>query len=322
MLDVLSVGEALVDMTPAETAAGERCFLPKAGGAPVNVACALAKLGKNAAFAGRVGEDAFGRQLADALASAGVETALLQRDRQRHTTLAFVHLDEQGERSFSFCRKGMADTAFQADEKTLSAARESRIFHFGSVALAEERSRSAVLELLYAAQTAGRLISCDPNLRFPLWDDHSAMKRAVLDVLPAVDILKIAEEEAEFLFGLADPAKAAQYAQETFGARAVFVTCGGKGAWAALDGVLCFAPAYAVETVDTTGAGDGFCGAALAILLERTDGLSGWSQEEGTALLRFACAAGSLAVTRKGAIDALPTRTEVERCVAEGKTAE
>ncbi len=207
--DFLSVGEVLIDMTPARTEGGETCFLPKVGGAPVNAACVLARLGKRATFIGRMGHDAFGDQIKRTLSAAGLDTTLLQRDEERHTTLAFVHLSPEGDRSFSFYRTGLADTRLEAGENAFWAAERTKILHFGSVALAEEPERTAVLTLAHRGKTAGAWISYDPNLRPGLWHDQEEMRRAVRDTMPLADILKLSEEEAEELLDIAEPEKAA-----------------------------------------------------------------------------------------------------------------
>ena len=310
-LDFLSVGEVLIDMTPAETAAGERTFLPKVGGAPVNAACAAARLGVSAGFAGRAGMDAFGDQIERVLRQTGLDTSLLQRDADRGTTLAFVHLGEGGERSFSFYRKGLADTHLEATEAALAAVEDARLLHFGSVALAEEPEKSVVLRLVQHARSAGRWVSYDPNLRPNLWADQSVMKDTVLSTLHLADILKLSDDEAELLLGISDPEEAAKQLHEKYGAAVAFVTCGRAGAWGCTEWGTAFAPALAVDSVDTTGAGDCFVGAACYRLLTRSGGLMNISREELEDILRFACAAGSLTTARRGAIDALPTLDEV-----------
>ena len=317
--DFLSVGEVLIDMTPAKTESGEACFLPKVGGAPVNAACVLAKLGKHAAFTGRMGHDAFGEQIEGTLSAAGLDTALLQRDEERHTTLAFVHLSPEGDRSFSFYRTGLADTRLEASENALRAAERTKILHFGSVALAEEPERTAVLTIVQRGKEAGAWISYDPNLRSGLWRDREEMRRAVRDTMPFADILKLSEEEAEELLGIAEPEKAALDAWERYGCKLVFVTCGSGGAWGCCGGKTAFAPALPVQAVDTTGAGDCFLGAACYGLLSREEPTLKLNRKELEDLLRFACTAGSLATKKRGAIDAIPTLAEIESAMKTGK---
>ena len=314
--DFLSVGEVLIDMTPARTEGGETCFLPKVGGAPVNAACVLARLGKRATFIGRMGHDAFGDQIKRTLSAAGLDTTLLQRDEERHTTLAFVHLSPEGDRSFSFYRTGLADTRLEAGENAFWAAERTKILHFGSVALAEEPERTAVLTLAHRGKTAGAWISYDPNLRPGLWHDQEEMRRAVRDTMPLADILKLSEEEAEELLDIAEPEKAAFEAWRRYGCKIAFVTCGSRGAWGCCGGKTAFAPALPVQAVDTTGAGDCFLGAACYGLLSREAGTLELTQKKLEELLRFACTAGSLATQKRGAIDAIPTISEIERALS------
>lgn len=310
-LDFLAVGEALIDMTPADGA-----FLPKVGGAPVNSACVAAKFGLRAAAAARVGSDAFGRQIRSKLAECGLDLSLMQYDETRGTTLAFVHLDARGDRSFTFYRHALADTALALTPELLAAARGTRVLHFGSVALAEEPERSTVLALAKAAREAGAVVSYDPNLRFPLWQGREEeLRREALAALEYATVLKISDDEAEWLFGIADPAEAAETLRKRYCLDAVFVTRGAAGAVGAFACGTVSVSAPAVEVVDTTGAGDCFDGAALAKLLEFGGDANALTSGQAEALMRFACAAGSLATTRRGAIDAIPAPAEVEALV-------
>ena len=311
-LDFISIGEVLIDMIPGMTKEGASCFLPKVGGAPVNVACVLARLGCRSGFVGRVGRDAFGRQITAVLQQQGVDTSLLQQDEERETTLAFVHLNEEGERSFSFYRNGLADTRLEVAEEARRAVRTARMVHFGSVALAEEPERSAVLTLIAEARQAGRIVSYDPNLRFPLWSSEAALKKTVLETLQYADLIKLSDEEAQFLFGISDPAEAAHHVQREYGTAMVFVTCGRNGAWGCTGKETAFAPALQIDCVDTTGAGDCFLGAACLCLLNRQQEWEKLSHEELEEILRFACAAGSMATTKRGAIDAIPMLEEIQ----------
>ena len=197
----------------------------------------------------------------------------------------------------------------------MTAARSAQMVHFGSVALAEEPAHSAVLSVIHAAKKASALISYDPNLRFALWDDPQRLKQIVLDTLPLADVIKVSEEEAEFLFGISDPEQALCHMEETYDAKVLFVTCGSAGAWGSINGSTAFVPAYQVRAVDTTGAGDCFLGAAAYQLLTTKKTLKSFNEKDVKALLRFACAAGSLVTTKLGAIPAIPTKEEIFRCL-------
>ena len=307
-LDFLAVGEALIDMTPQEGA-----FLPKVGGAPVNSACVAAKLGLRSGAATRVGDDAFGRQIADKLKECGLSLETMQFDTERGTTLAFVHLDANGDRTFSFYRHELADTALELTDKLLEAARSTKVLHFGSVGLTEEPERSTVLNLAAEAKTAGAIVSYDPNLRFPLWQGREdELKREALAAMEHATTLKISDDEVEWLFGLTEPESAAEELRRRYGLDAVFVTCGGKGAVGAFECGTVRVEAPDVEVVDTTGAGDCFGGAALTKLLSFGGDAKKLTPEQAEELMRFASAAGSLATTKKGAIDAIPSVEEIE----------
>lgn len=291
--DVLSIGEALIDMTPQDGA-----FLPKVGGAPLNTAVAAKRLGLNSAVCARVGRDAFGEQIAAAIREKGVSDELLQFDDARGTTLAFVHLDSHGDRSFSFYRHGLADTALALDDNCVEAARNTRCLHFGSVALAEEPERSTVLALAKIARESGAMVSYDPNLRFPLWKGREVeLKAEALAAAEHATVMKVSDDEAEWLFGISDPAAAATEMRARYGLRAAFVTCGPRGAYGAFECGTFFEPAADVKVVDTTGAGDCFIGAALVKLLTVNEIDADAARE----ILRFANKEASDATTRKGA---------------------
>ncbi len=292
-IDLLSVGEALIDMTPQNGG-----FLPKVGGAPLNSAVHARRLGLRTAVCARVGRDAFGEQIASVVRDRGVSDELLQFDDARGTTLAFVHLDKVGDRSFSFYRHGLADTTLELNDRNLAAARSVRCLHFGSVALAEEPERSTVLALAAATRKAGGMVSYDPNLRFPLWKGREEELRSeAIAAAELATVMKVSDEEAEWLFGIADPAAAATAIREKYDLRASFVTCGGDGAYGAFECGTFYEPAPEVQVVDTTGAGDCFIGAALAKLLTADYIDAGAARE----ILRFACEQASDATTSKGA---------------------
>lgn len=321
MLDYLSIGEVLIDMTPSSTVDGEKCFVPNVGGAPANAACALSTFGMNAGFIGRVGRDMFGSQISALLKSRGVDTSLLQKDMIRGTTLAFVNLDEHGDRDFSFYRKGLADVSLELKLELYSAVEATHMLHFGSVSLSEEPSRSTVLSLVKHAKHKGVTISYDPNLRFPLWDDREYLKRTVLDTIGLADILKLSEEEADFLFGASSgntkPHITAimRHIYEAYHIPIIIITRGKHGASLYYRNSIFSSYAYDVKTIDTTGAGDCFMGAVSYCLLQRENNINNLLDDEINYLLRFANAAGSLSTTKKGAIPSIPTVDEILNCM-------
>lgn len=313
MTDVVALGEILIDFTPCGVNdQGIALFARNPGGAPANVLAMNTKLGGSSAFLGKVGNDAFGAYLKSVLQTQGIETGGLVTDREIPTTLAFVQLDEQGDRSFTFYRKPGADLRLNAEEVGKDWIDGCGIFHFGSLSLSDEPCRSATLEAVAYAKSRGKRISFDPNYRPALWQDVACAREWMAWGVEQADILKVSEEEMALLTGEADPETGSRLLLER-GPRAVFVTMGAHGCYyrnAACHGL---APAYRVRAVDTTGAGDAFVGAMLWQL-------RGFTREEmGSLMLKnfaaFANAAGSLTTTRSGAIPALPSYEEIVGCM-------
>lgn len=313
MTDVVALGEILIDFTPSGmNEQGIALFARNPGGAPANVLAMNAKLGGSSAFIGKVGDDAFGIYLKDVLHSCGIHTTGMVTDEEIPTTLAFVQLDEHGDRSFTFYRKPGADLRLNAGEVRKDLIDGCSIFHFGSLSLTDEPCRTATLEAVRYAKAQGKIISFDPNYRPGLWQDPETAKQWMTKGLEYADILKVSEEEMGLLTGESCPETGSLCLLE-LGPMAVFVTMGEHGCYyrnAACHGSQ---PAYSVQAVDTTGAGDAFMGAMLWRL-------RGCSREEiGTLKLEklaaFANAAGSLTTTRSGAIPALPTYGEIAKCM-------
>lgn len=270
MFDIVALGESLIDFTPSgENSQGMALFARNPGGAPANVLAMAAKLGGKTAFIGKVGDDAFGAFLKKTMEDAGVDVRGLRMTREYPTTLAFVQLTPEGDRSFTFYRKPGADVMLAPAEVDRALLRDCRIFHFGSVSLTDEPCRTATLEAAWEAKAAGAMISYDPNYRPFLWDSAERAREALLAALPLADIVKVSEEEMELLTGEVQLAAGAD-ALASRGAALVLVTLGPRGAYyraAAGRGLL---PACEVDTVDTTGAGDAFLGALLSCLAGKT----------------------------------------------------
>lgn len=321
MADLVSLGELLIDFTPCgKSENGSPLFERNPGGGPANMACAAAKLGADTAFLGKVGDDAFGRALRGILRDNGVNTDGLRMDKEHPTTLAFVHLNEAGDRSFSFYRHGGADTMLTPEELDRQAIEGARIFFFSSVLMAEGPSREASLAAAELARRAGATVAFDPNLRLSLWPDEGEAKEWILRAAPYTDILKVSQEELAFLTGETEPERGARLLAERFGCRVVLATLGPEGCYAyagggrGLPGVSVRVGGFPAKTIDTTGAGDAFTGGFLSRLLRR-DGDAGVYVKDGAALqadVRFANAVGSLTTTKKGGIPALPTLAETE----------
>ena len=322
MYDVVALGELLIDFTPAgKSENGNPLFECNPGGAPANVLACLAQLGKKTAFVGKVGDDEFGRFLREVLVARGIATQGLILDAEESTTLAFVHLHADGDRSFSFYRKPGADTRLRPEEVDRSQL-DAAIFHFGSLSLTHEPARSATLTALRWAKEKGMLISYDPNLRPPLWPNLEEAKRQILAVMDQADIVKISHEELEFLMGSGDLAGASAQLCREFGLTLLLVTLGKDGCYFRAGELAGLVPGFKVQAVDTTGAGDAFLGGLLFEVLRRDKGPKEWTSEELAESVRFANAVGALAVTRKGGIPAMPSLAQVEEFMSRANMAE
>lgn len=271
--DVIALGELLIDFTQnGLSEQGNPLLEANPGGAPCNVLAMLAKYGRRTAFIGKVGEDAFGRKLAGILAECGIDTEGLCFDPQVHTTLAFVHKLANGDRDFSFYRNPGADMMLSAADVRKDLIRQSRIFHFGTLSMTDPVCRAATETAIQTAKEAGALISFDPNLRPPLWRNLAEAKEAIIYGIRQCHVLKISDNEIEFITGMKDYDRAARSLQDQFHTKLICVTLGEQGSRAYYrDQLVCAEPYPAEEAVDTTGAGDTFTGSMLNFLLERAD---------------------------------------------------
>lgn len=271
--DVIALGELLIDFTQnGLSEQGNPLLEANPGGAPCNVLAMLAKYGRKTAFIGKVGEDAFGRKLAGILAECGIDTEGLCFDSQVHTTLAFVHKLANGDRDFSFYRNPGADMMLSAADVRKDLIRQSRIFHFGTLSMTDPVCRAATETAIQTAKEAGALISFDPNLRPPLWRNLAEAKEAILYGIRQCHVLKISDNEIEFITGMKDYDRAARSLQDQFHTKLICVTLGEQGSRAYYgDQLVCAEPYPADQVVDTTGAGDTFTGSMLNFLLERAE---------------------------------------------------
>ena len=311
MTDVIALGELLIDfIRDGDGTDGNPAYEANPGGAPCNALAMLAKLGRSAAFIGKVGNDGFGLQLRDALLRAGISAEGLVLDSEAPTTLAFVHTAPDGERSFSFYRENGADTRLTPEEVHTGLIQNCRIFHFGTLSLTDEPARSATKYALAAAKAAKALISFDPNYRPALWKSEAQAKEAAWFGIETCDILKIADDELFWLTGAGNADEGVNALRKRCAAKLFFVTLGPKGSIAYHAGRRIYAPAFPSVAIDTTGAGDAFCGCALWYVLEHgADNLTDGQLNE---LLRFANAAASIVTTRKGALLSMPEKAEIE----------
>ncbi|MGI5977707.1 MAG: carbohydrate kinase family protein [Candidatus Limivicinus sp.] len=312
MTDVAAFGELLIDFTCVSTdSQGYPTMAAHPGGAPANFLAALSRLGAGTALIGKVGADAFGRMLIGTLKKAGIETRGIVSDNKVFTTLAFVSLDEKGDREFSFARKPGADTCISFDEADLSLIDEAKVFHFGSLSLTSEPARSATRQLVEYAKAGGKLISYDPNLRKPLWDNLDTAAEQLRWGLGMADVVKISDEEVKFLFDMS-PAEGAAHIIDKYGAKLVFVTCGAEGCWFSNKRASGMVPALeGIKPVDTTGAGDIFGGSAMWKLLRKGRAPEELGGDELRDIVSFACAAAGLSTTKPGGISSVPGPEEL-----------
>lgn len=312
MIDVVALGELLIDFACLSTDGdGYPTMAAHPGGAPANFLAALTKFGAKTALLGKVGTDAFGKMLTGTLRKAGIETRGLVATDDTFTTLAFVTFDEHGDREFSFSRKPGADTCITFDELDLSLIDEARVFHFGTLSLTDEPARATTCKAVEYAKSKGKLITYDPNLRKPLWKDLETAKEQMLWGLKQADVVKISDEEVEFLFGLGVE-DGAKHILDTCGVKLVFVTCGADGCYfknAVAEGRV---PSLAgIQVKDTTGAGDIFGGSAVWKILQYGIRPEELDEAQLRDIVTFACTSAGLSTTKSGGISSVPDYADV-----------
>ena len=311
--DVCALGELLIDFTENGTSPqGNPVMEANPGGAPCNVLAMLCKQGYRTAFIGKIGDDIFGRQLRRTIEEIGINTDGLVTDKAVNTTLAFVHTLDGGDREFSFYRNPGADMMLTEAEVPGEVIGGSRIFHFGTLSMTHEGVRRATRHAVGCARMGGALVSFDPNLRPPRWESLEEAREQIAYGLSQCDILKIADNELEFMTGDTDLDKGAAALRRQYPNIRLFnVTAGPEGSCSYYEDKRVFVPACKLGgTIETTGAGDTFCACVLNFVLEH--GLDGLAEEDLTAMLRFANTAAYLVTTRKGAIRSMPEREQVE----------
>ncbi len=312
MIDVVTLGELLIDFVPTVSGVSlidAPAFKKAPGGAPANVAAGLALLGVSTAFLGKVGEDAFGQFLKTILDEVGVDTRGLVFSHQARTALAFVSLRSDGEREFMFYRHPSADMLYTPDEVNIELIENAKIFHTGSISLINEPSRSATLAALQAAHENHLLISYDPNLRLALWPDANAAKTGMLSIWQQADLIKVSEDEVQFLTGKDDVDEAVSDLWHE-NLKLMVVTLGRQGCQYFTPDFSGYVPGFQVKAIDTTGAGDGFVAGLISGLLKIPQA---WLDEDRLVeICRRANAVGALTTTRLGAIPALPTTKQLD----------
>ena len=311
MYDVVALGELLIDFASrGMDAAGYPTMAANPGGAPGNFLAALNAYGAKTGFLGKVGDDAFGRLLLGTLKEAGIETKGIVVDPDVFTTLAFVTFDDKGDRSFSFARKPGADTQLRWEEVDKSMIDEATIFHFGTLSLTDEPCRTTTQKAVMYAKEQGKLITYDPNLRKPLWRSEEEAKEQILWGLYQADVVKISDEEVEFLWSCS-PEEGAEKLLKEYGVSLAMVTLGPDGCLMETRKAFCRIPGPSVHPVDTTGAGDIFGGSAVSRLLELNKNIEDLTTENLEYIGRFAVTAASLSTEYPGGIPSIQEKETV-----------
>ena len=311
MIDVVALGEVLIDFATRGTDGnGYPLMQALPGGAPANFLAALTKYGKSTAFLGKVGDDAFGHLLVGTVKDAGIETRGIVIDPAVFTTLAFVTFDVSGDRSFSFARKPGADTRLSWEEVDKSLIEEAKVFHFGTLSLTDEPVRTTTQKCVAYAKELGKLITCDPNLRKPLWRSEEEAREQILWSLHQADVVKISDDEVDFLWSCT-PEEGADKLLEEFGVSLAMVTLGPKGCLLKTRQASCQVASPKVNPVDTTGAGDIFGGSAVSRLLELGKNIADLTEEDLNYIGCFAVTAASLSTEHPGGIPSIQEKTAV-----------
>ncbi len=308
--DVIALGELLVDFTMhGESEQGNNLFEACPGGAPCNVLAMLNKLGKKTAFLGKVGQDQFGKLLKNTLDEVGIDTTALYMDQEVNTTLAFVHTFPDGDREFSFYRNPGADMMLTAEEVDAEFIKKARIFHFGTLSMTHDGVREATKKALRLAKENGLIITFDPNLRPPLWSSLELAKEQMEYGFQYCDVLKISDNEIQFISGKEDYDEGIRCLQEKYQIPLILLTMGKDGSRAYYKDMRVEVLGKTVKAIETTGAGDTFCGSSLNYVLEH--GLENLTEENLKEMLSFANIAAALITTKKGAIRAMPEKEDV-----------
>ena len=322
MKKVIAIGEALIDFIPHEKGRAlndVENFLRVPGGAPLNVAAAVAKLGGKSQMLTKLGQDGFGDAILNEVKPLGVDVSRISRTNEANTALAFVSLREDGERDFSFYRNPSADMLLSAEEICVEDFNEKDILHFCSVSLIDAPIKEAHRRAIEIAKEKGCLISFDPNVRLPLWKNPEDCRKAILEFLPLSNIVKISDEELEFITGIKDEKEALDFLL-TGDVKVIIYTKGTNGAEFITKERVIFSPSFKVSAQDTTGAGDSFIGSLLYQVAEgeySLEQLVDLSEEKVQEILNFSNATAALTVCKKGAIGALPLKEEVLAKISE-----
>ena len=312
--DVIALGELLIDFTMnGQSEQGNNMFEACPGGAPCNVLALLNKMGKKTAFLGKVGKDQFGTLLKNTITEAGIDASNLMIDEKVNTTLAFVHTFPDGDREFSFYRNPGADMMLTADEVNPEFVKDTKIFHFGTLSMTHDGVREATKKAVETAKENGCLVSFDPNLRPPLWSSLDLAKEQMEYGFSKCDILKISDNEIQFVSGKEDYDEGIAYLQEKYNIPLILLTMGKEGSRAYYKRMRVERAGFAVKAIETTGAGDTFCGSSLNYIVEHD--FENLTEGQLGEMLTFANAAAALVTTKKGAIKAMSVREDVLKLI-------
>lgn len=316
-VDIAALGELLIDFTEAGYSKdGMKLFEQNPGGAPANLLTVASHMDYKTAFIGKVGTDMHGAFLKKTLQKEGIDTNSLIEDENYFTTLAFVEIDENGERNFSFARKPGADTQLRKEELDKELLRNCKIFHFGSLSLTDEPARSATLEAVKTAKEAGALISYDPNYRASLWKDEATAVEAMKSVIPLADVMKVSDEESLLLTGVKSYEEAAEVLL-SLGLKLVAITLGEDGVLVATKNGKERVAGFRTNAIDTTGAGDSFWGGFLSRFLSLNKAVEELTGEDIRACAVQGNAVACLCVQKRGGIPAIPSAEEVRAFLKE-----
>ncbi|MCJ7662230.1 MAG: PfkB family carbohydrate kinase [Anaerolineales bacterium] len=313
-MDIVCLGEILIDMFPAEIGRNMvdvSAFLPKPGGAPANVAVAASRLGAKSAFIGKVGEDIFGHYLEQILIDEDVATQGMRYDQQARTTLVFMAMPDAHSAEYMFYRNPGADMLLAPEDLDRQLLEETQAFHFGSISLIEEPSRSATLEAIKIAADAGALISFDVNYRPTLWKSPEEAIERVMVTIPLVNVLKVNEIELSLLAGKDDLDAAAKTLID-MGPDLCVVTIGAEGSYFRTITEFDFIPGFSVDTVDSVGCGDAFIAGTLCQLVRDGEWRAKLNAADLREVLRYGNAVGALTALTVGVIPALPRAYQVD----------
>lgn len=307
-MDAVALGELLIDFSCRQSDSdGFPVMEAHPGGAPANWLAALSKFGCSTSFIGKVGSDTFGNLLVNKLRKCGISTENLISDPKVFTTLAFVTFNQDNDREFTFARKPGADTELRAEEISTSLIDKCRVFHFGTLSLTDDPARNATIYAVEYAKKAGKLISFDPNLRKPLWNDLEEARKQMLWGIRQCDVLKISDDEVSFLFGDLGYPDLSDRLFDEYGVSLVLVTLGKDGCFFANRNAKGRVKGLeSISVVDTTGAGDIFGGSFMYCLLKSGKTPDSLSEDELVKMVSFACTSAGISTTKPGGMDSVP----------------